>query len=189
MTKSTVPDANVAIAIPREPRPFLFLEPAPLPLRKNTIDAVGAAHLHAAAEGSLPMLVRALIDHTIERHNRRAQERGQTPQPIPVSVLNRRRRAARSWLLAVIAGKVDAPTRHAVATQWLPLLTGTGPDLRLAMRPARVLIEFVRGAITACIFDEPVANLLPEAKALHTLETTLAVHLAAVVHAARGVTK
>lgn len=188
MTKSTVPEANVAIAAVREVRPFLFLEPAPLPLRKNLIDAVAAAHLHAAVEGSLPMLVRALIDLTIERHNRRAQLRG-LRQPIPVSVLNRRRRAARSWLLAVIAGKVDAATRHAVATQWLPLLCGTGPDPRLAARPTRVLIEFVRGAITACIFDQPAANLLPEAKALHALETTLSVHLAAVLQAVRTAAK
>ncbi|MBL8729141.1 MAG: hypothetical protein JNM25_11960 [Planctomycetes bacterium] len=188
MTKSTVPDANVAITAVREPRPFLFLEPAPLPLRKNAIDAVGAAHLHAAAEGWVPMLVRSLIDFTIERHNRLALLRG-IPQPIQLSVLNRRRRAARSWLLAVIAGKVDAATRHAVATQWLPLLAGTGPELRLVAPPARVLIEFVRGAITACIFDLPAANLLPEAKALHALETTLSVHLAAVLQTARTAKK
>lgn len=185
MTKSTVPDANVAIAAVREPRPFLFLEPARLPVRKHTIDAEGTAHLQTTAEPSLPALVRSLVDHTIERQNRRAIERG-IPQPIQLSVLNRRRRAARSWLLAVLSGKVDAATQHAVATQWLPTLTGTGPDLRLAQRPSRVLIEFVRGAVTACIFDAPAANLLPQARALHVLETTLSVHLAAVLQAARA---
>lgn len=187
MTKSTVPDANVALVAVREPRPFLFLEPAPLPLRKNTIDAADAAHLYAAVEGDLPALARALVDYTIERQNRRALERG-NPQPIQVSVLNRRRRAARSWLLAVLGGKVDAATRHAVATQWLPTLTGTGPDLRLAAKPTRTLIEFVRGAITACIFDEPAASLLPHARALHVLETTLSAHLAAVWQTARTAT-
>jgi hypothetical protein len=188
MTKSTVSDANVLPIAVREPRPFLFLEPAPLPLRKHLIDAPSAAHLHAAAEGDIPALVRALVDFTIERHNRRAQDRG-NPQPIQVSVLNRRRRAARSWLLAVLGAKIDAATRHAVATQWLPTLTGTGPELRFAAKPARVLIEFVRGAVTACIFDQPASNLLPQAKALHALESTLSAHLAAVWHAARKTAK
>lgn len=188
MTKSTVSVANVAPIAVREPRPFLFLDPAPLPLRKNLIDAPSAAHLYAAAEGDIPALVRALIDFTIDRQNRRAQDRG-NPQPIQVSVLNRRRRAARSWLLAVVGAKVDAATRHAVATQWLPTLCGTGPDLRLAARPTRALVEFVRGAITACIFDQAQPNLLPQAKALHALETTLSVHLAAVWQAARKVAK
>ncbi len=186
MTKSTVPEADVVPIAVREPRPFLFLEPAPLPLRKNLIDAVGAAHLHAAAEGSVPALVRSLVGFTIERQNRRERS---NPQPIQVSVLNRRRRAARSWLLAVLGGKVDAATRHAVATLWLPTLAGTGPELRLAAKPAGAMVEFVRGAVTACIFDEPAASLLPQAKALHVLETTLSVHLAAVWQSARFATK
>jgi hypothetical protein len=96
-------------------------------------------------------------------------------------VLNRRRRAARSWILAILAGKVDGAVRHAVSTSWLPTLCGTGPDRGKAVRPSRVLIEFVRGAITACIFSEVRENLLPQAKALHVLETTLSVHLAAVL--------
>lgn len=187
MSKSAAPLAHVATAA-REPRPFLFLSPARLPLRHDSIDADGQARLAAAADDAVPMLVRALVDYTIERQNRRALERGHV-QAIQLSVLNRRRRAARAWLVAILAGRTDAATRHAVATMWLPTLCGTGPDLRLAARPAQALVEFVRGAITACIFDQPDANLLPHAKALHVLETVLSVHLAAVRDQARVATK
>jgi hypothetical protein len=112
--------------------------------------------------------------------NGRALERG-NPQPIPLSVLNRRRRAARTWFVAIAAGKADAATAHTFATQWLPLLTGTGPDLAAAVTPGRGLVEFVRGACTACLFADPAENLLPHAKALYVLETTLATHLAALL--------
>ncbi len=185
MTKSAVSDAYDAPAAVREPRPFLFLEPARLPLRDDPSVAANCHYLEAAAGHSVPALVRSLVDFTIALQNKRALEVG-NPQPISVSVLNRRRRAARSWLLAVLAGRTDAPTRHAVATQWLPTLTGTGPDFGKAVRPARTLIEFVRGAVTACIFDEPAADLLPHAKALHVLESVLSIHLAAVLEASRA---
>jgi hypothetical protein len=188
MTTPSVPEANVAPALVREVRPFLFLAPAALPLRQNPIDPAGALRLAAAADGSLPALVRSVVDYTVARQNRRAQALGRA-EPIQVSVLNRRRRAARSWLLAVAGARVDAATCHAVATQWLPLLAGTGPELRVAREPARELVEFVRGAITACIFDRPADNLLPEARALHALESTLSVHLAAVLQAGRGAAK
>lgn len=52
-----------------------------------------------------------------------------------------------------------------------------------------MLVEFVRGAVTACIFDQPAANLLSHAKALHALESTLSAHLAAVWHAGRKTAK
>ena len=161
----------------REPRPFQFLKPASLPLRAGEPDAVGLARLGAASDAALPSLVNSLVAYTISAQNRRL---GARAQPIPMGVLNRRRRAARSWLLAIGRGLTDAATRHAVATQWLPVLCGSGPELDRMVRPGRVLIEFVRGALTACLFDEAAANLLPHARALHVLETTLAAHLAAV---------
>jgi hypothetical protein len=185
MIKSVVREPDVAPAAVREVRPVLFLEPARLPLRSESVDAAGQAWLEDAAMDSVPALVRSLVDHTIALQNRRAIERG-NPQPIQVSVLNRRRRAARSWILAVLGGKVDAATRHAVASQWLPTLCGTGPDLHKVETPARSLLEFLRGAITACIFDEPAANLLAHAKALAVLEAVLSVHLAAVQLASRA---
>jgi hypothetical protein len=182
MTKSALLTGTEAAL--REVRPFLYLEPARLPLKDARVDERGQALLEDAATPALPQLVRSLVDFTIARQNRRALERGPV-QPIQLSVLNRRRRAARSWLNAIVAGRTDAATRHAVATQWLPLLTATGPDLRLAARYGRALIEFVRGALTACVFDEPTDCLIPHARALQVLETTLAAHLAAAQEAAR----
>lgn len=188
MTKSTVlADDGASVAL-REGRPHLVLEPARLPLKHAAHDAIGLAELERAVTPAIPALVRSLVDFTIARQNRRALEHGFV-QPIQLAVLNRRRRAARSWLLALTNGQNDAATRHAVATQWIPLLAGTGADFVAAARAGRVLLEFVRGALTACVFDEPRESLLDQAKALHVLETTLAAHLAGVLEAARTAAK
>ncbi len=181
MTKSELAKKPGSVAVAREPRPFLFLEPARLPARSDAIDALGRRRLEDVVMPALPMLVRAIVDFTIARQNRRLGA-----QPIQLSVLNRRRRSARAWLLALMAGRVDGATLHAVSAQWLPTLCGTGPDLVRAVRPGRQLIEFVRGAVTACLFDAPADNLLPHARALHALESVLSVHLAGLVHGARA---
>ncbi|MFT4840541.1 MAG: hypothetical protein ACI8UD_004234 [Planctomycetota bacterium] len=160
----------------REPRPFLYLKAASLPLGKEPVDPVGAQQLEERVQPQISHIVRSIVDYTIAKQNRNSR----AAQPIQMSVLNRRRRAARAWLLAISEAKTDAATRHAVATQWLPLLCGTGPDLKVPVEPARELIEYVRGAGTACLFDGPSESLLPQARALHVFETTLAVHLAAV---------
>lgn len=185
MTKSVVSVENDVQAIAREPRPFLFLEPARLPLRPIPIDPIGLDRLDAEVGEAVPALARSVVNYSIALQNRSALERGNR-QPIQLSVLNRRRRAARAWLNAVIAGQTDAATLHAVGTQWLPVLCGSGPDARPAPAVARRFVEFVRGAITAHLFSEPCENLLPHARALHVLETVLAMHLAGAVQAARS---
>ena len=174
MTKSEGSIRDVMVS--REPRPILYLKAASLPLATEVADPIGANQLANRVQPEIGQIVRGIVDYTIASNN----ARNRSAQPIQMSVLNRRRRAARSWLLAISEGRLDAATRHAVATQWLPLLCGTGPDLELAVGPARSLIEYVRGAITACIFDEVAASLLPHARALYVLEATLAAHLAAV---------
>ncbi len=184
MTKSAVSVVDAGPTIAREPRPFLYLEPARLPLRSVEIDAGSLARLDEAVGPSVPALVRSLVDYTIARQNRSALERGNA-SPIQLSVLNRRRRAARSWIVAILAGRVDSGTLHAVSSQWIPTLAGTGHDLRKSARPGRNFIEFVRGAITACIFDECEENLVPSAKAAWAVETVLGAHLGAVQQAAR----
>jgi hypothetical protein len=160
----------------RVPRPFLYLKAASLPLSRQPVDSLGVQQLEERVQPMISHLVRSIVDYTIAKQNRNSRR----AQPIQMSVLNRRRRAARAWLLAISSAKADAATRHTVATQWLPLLCGTGPDLKFSLKPARELIEYVRGAGTACIFDAPAENLLPHARALSVFEITLAVHLAAV---------
>jgi hypothetical protein len=155
-----------------------FLAPRAV-ARDVVIDAGAIAELEARAGASVPVLTRAVVAYTIALQNRRALEHGNV-QPIQLSVLNRRRRVARAWLLAILAGKVDAGTRHAVATQWLPTLCAAGPAPAQCTTRAVALIEYVRGAITACIFDQPADNLVPQARALHALEQALAAHLGAV---------
>lgn len=186
MTKSANHEVHDAPAAVRVPRPFLFLSPARLPVTTGASFANDVRYLEAAAGQWVPVLVRSVVDHTIALQNKRAIERG-NPQPISMSVLNRRRRAARAWLLAVLAGKCDAETLNTVRTQWMPMLTGNGHEAAKASRWSRSVIEFVRGAVTACIFDEPAADLLPHAKALHVLETVLAAHLATTLEPAANV--
>ena len=177
MTKSST--SPVSAPLTREPRAFSHLAPLLVTTEPPVVDAGGRAVLAAKTGEHIAALVRALVDHTIALQNRRALETGNR-QPLQVSVLNRRRRAARSWVQAIIGGDVTRPTLHAVAHQWLPTLAGNIPDHRAMLRLANSCIEFVRGAITGLIFDLPAENLLGHARALHVLETVLGLHMAAV---------
>ena len=188
MTKSVMSVRNPTQAITREPRPFLFLEPARIPTRAVALDPIGLERLDEACDDGVPALVRSLVNYSITLANRSPLQRG-ARQPIQLSVLNRRRRAARGWIVAVLAGKTDAATQHAVCTQWIPTLCGTGPDLQAAAVQAPQFVEFLRGALTALVFSEPAENLLGAARALHVLETVLAVHLAAVKNVRRATAK
>ncbi|MGE3174705.1 MAG: hypothetical protein AB7O97_18885 [Planctomycetota bacterium] len=182
MTKSAHPSVSAGPALTREPRAFSYLKPRLVTTEPPAIDIGGKAVLGAKANDYVPALARALVDHTIAMHNKRALDSGNR-QPIQLSVLNRRRRAARAWIQAVLSGGVDLPTQHAVATQWLPTLAGHGREPELVLRTMRSCIEFLRGAIVGVLFDEPADNLLGHARALHVLETVLAVHLAAAQEA------
>ena len=186
MTKSAPSASTAAATAVREVRPFLFLDPAPAPVHV-TIAPAERERLEHIAVAEIPQLVRAVVDYTIALQNRRALERG-NPQPISLAVLNRRRRAARSWLLAILGGATDASTLHAVTTQWLPVLCAAGLVPTRLERPARRLVEFVRGALAACLYEEAAENLLPHAKAQHAVETTLACHLAAILRASAATT-
>jgi hypothetical protein len=95
-------------------------------------------------------------------------------QPVVLSVLNRRRRAAREWINSVLAGASDAATLQALAGQWLPVLLGHERSPARKAAATAALFEFLRGAITALLFEEPAENLLPAVKGLHVLETVLA---------------
>ncbi|MEQ1634025.1 MAG: hypothetical protein ABL997_16730 [Planctomycetota bacterium] len=176
--------APAAPTVRREPRAFAFLKPRRITTTAPEIDLGGKAMLAARVNDCIPALARALVDHSIAVHNERGRENG-TRQPIQLSVLNRRRRAARAWVQAVLSADVDAPTLHAVATQWLPMLAGHGREADVVARTIRQSVEFLRGAITGVLFDEPEDNLLLHARALHVLETVLGVHLAAAEEALR----
>ena len=127
-------------------------------------------------------LVRSLVNHTVAAQNERRRREGRA-LGVSVSVLNRRRRAARSWFVAILRGQVDRAPLHDVAHSWVPQLCGTGPDIRNANRPARSYFEFLRGLMTAHVMRRVADNLVPEAKALHALETILGIHLRALQEA------
>jgi hypothetical protein len=167
------------VAAAREPRPLQWLEPVRVPVEQPVLEEAGVEFLALKTIDSIPALASALVDHTIALQNRRALESGDR-RPIQLSVLNRRRRASRAWILAILGGKIDAATQHAVCHQWILTLAGSGPDPRTAARVGASCVEFLRGAITALIFDEPAPNLLGHARALHALEQVLGVHLAAI---------
>lgn len=188
MSKSVIPSVNApatpATPAARQPRPFLFLEPQ-VTTSAPTFSAEDVRQLDECVADNASAIVRSLVNYTIALQNRRALEHGDV-KPIQLSVLNRRRRAARAWIVAIVQGKIDSATRHAVSSQWLPTLCATGPDRENCAAPASQLVEFMRGAVTACIFDGPAENLVPHARALHVLESVLAVHLTAVREAARA---
>lgn len=184
MTKSVVNVPDGAASATREIRPFLFLEPARGADAGVAPDPLGLDQLDAMVGDDAAALARSLVQFSIELQNRSMLERGDR-QPIRLSVLNRRRRAARAWVNAVLAGRVDEATRHAVCTQWVPLLAATGPDLRPSVALGRKFVEFLRGAITGRIFVEPAESLLPHARALHAAEAVLGTHLAALERAVR----
>ena len=183
------PASSIVAAPPAtvpEPRPFLFLDPRPVGVNPPEIDARGLDGLAVAAACDVPLLVRGLVNFTIAQQNGTALETGRRT-PIVMSVLNRRRRSARAWIMAILSGMVDRPTLHALVKTWVPHLTATGSDAKAALAPGRTCIEYLRGAITASIFEQPADSLLPHARALHVLDTVLGVHLAALQEAARGV--
>jgi hypothetical protein len=178
MTKPSIP-VPAAASLVREPRAFTRLAPLIVTAEPVELDVRGRALLAAEVMDHIPALVRALVNHTIALQNRRGLESGNR-QPIQLSVLNRRRRAARTWLLAIVGGDIDRATLHAVSRQWLPTLAGNVDDAAEVRRQAASCIEFVRGAITGLLFDSPTENLLGHARALHVLELVLGLHLAAI---------
>ena len=161
-----------------EPRPFLYTEPVAVPARgEQGIEGVDL--LTERTGQDIPSLVRSLVNHTIALQNRSALLTGHA-RPIAISVLNRRRRSARAWLLTVMTGQVDRGTLHSLVHTWIPQLAGTGPEIAKSLGTGLNCIEFVRGAMTALIFQEAEANLIPAAKALHALETVLGIHMQAL---------
>jgi hypothetical protein len=157
------------------------LEPIPIPARLPRSAQDGLAVLEGFVQRHAHALMRALVGFTFSTPEER---RAGAPQQQSASVLNRRRRAALEWIQAIIAGRIDSTTLHSLSHTWVPQLAGTGPDLHRCQQRASDFIEYLRGAITGLIMDRPQANLVPEAKALHALETVLAVHLGAVRNAA-----
>jgi hypothetical protein len=185
MTKPSHLSVSSAATLTREPRPFAYLSPLLVTAEPPELDVGGRAVLAAKVGEHVAALVRALVDHTISLQNRRALETGNR-QPIQLSVLNRRRRCARAWVQSIVSGDLDVATLHLVATAWLPTLAGNVADRKVLLRIATSCVEFVRGAITGLIFDQPAENLLGHARANHVLETMLGTHLAALQRAQNG---
>jgi hypothetical protein len=171
MTKSTV----AAVPALREVRPFLFLTPVAGQAAPQWT-AAELDCLDAAVGEAVPMLVAGLVRFSLRE---RQDGIGRARQPVALSVLNRRRRAAREWINSVLAGAADAATLQALVSQWLPVLLGHERSPERAMVATAALFEYLRGAITALLFEQPAANLLPAAKGLHVLETVLARQLGA----------
>lgn len=168
-----------------EQRPFVRLQSedgAGLPREARK----GLALLQELASAAAPRIARSVVDWTLARDAARRRGRREAP---PISVLNRRRRAARSWVEAILAGQIDAGTNQVFATAWMPQLAGTGPDLEQALPSTRELVELVRGAFAAAIFADPADNLVPCARAMHVVEVVLARELGALENAASRAVK
>ncbi len=186
-SKANAQEETFSRAPRRERRPFLRLRPeVPRKLPPSAQD--GVVLLAELLMDEVGSLVRSLVDYTVASQNEERRRAGRR-QGVTLSVLNRRRRAARSWIVTILRGQVDRTTLHTVAHSWLPQLCGTGPNIRNANQPARRYVEFLRGLMTAHVMRRVAENLVPEATALHALETILAIHLGALEEAVNAEAK
>ncbi len=169
--------ANVTLPVPtsRVPRPFSWLQPAHS-LSSTALRGLG--DLRELTADSAALLTRGLVEFSL--HDGRTLNLVAQRRSPSVSVLNRRRRAARLWIIAILNGQCDEETTRAVTRSWLRQLAGTGPDPKLAVDAGRRFLEYLRGAFTALLFDSSAPNLVPQARALSALEGVLAVHLHAI---------
>jgi hypothetical protein len=165
-----------AVPATKERRPFLKLSPLLVPREVPEELAPGLEELEHRVGDDVQIVVRSLVNFTVSRQIV-AQRAAGRAVGVPHGVLNRRRRSAREWILAIVAGHVDESTLHSLTHTWIPQLAGTGPDVAAAIAPGAEMIEFVRGAISALVMNDFAANLVPHAKALNALETVLSLHL------------
>lgn len=155
-------------------RPFQWLEPR-IADRRRDAEAFGSnlGYLQILTAHDDLRIARSLVEHSLRRmHSRFAP---------PITQVNRRLRAARLWLNAVLAGDVSPRTLGHVRDAWLPILSGVDDGDTLDPQEGRDTVEFLRGALCASIFDRPWPSLLRQARALHALETVLGAHLQAVL--------
>lgn len=185
MTPSAIQTPAPTAGIPQgeqDPTSGAWLRPmvsARTPLTREAFEN-GASFLRLRLQDDAARISRALVEYSFTANSGvHADHLGGGFQPAPLSVRNRRRRAARLWINSILEARVDRPTLEAFTGLWLPQLCGTGPDRHLAAPHARRFIEWVRGAMTACLFDATTDNLVPEAYALHVMETVLSLHLGA----------
>lgn len=134
-------------------------------------------------EEDVQVLVRVLVDAMMRRRHARSRAADRLPST-SIQELNRGRRAARSWLHAILSGRIDQGTRHAMLHVWLPEL---GLSAHAAdWREVQDTFELLRGAATGLIAGAPEDNLVPQAKAVHALDAVLALHLGFVEVAIRN---
>ncbi len=165
-------------------RPFQWLEPKAQPGEHLPTDVDrDLAYLQFICCDDDARIARALVDLSFRLASR---SDGTVLRSGKQGVLNRRRRAARLWVNAILAGDISSQTLAHLAQTWVPQLAGTGPDRgAAAVRMGAAAVEFLRGAFSGCIFEAPHASLIRHARALHALETVLQAHLAAIHAAAR----
>lgn len=156
---------------------FPWLRPLPQAVALTAEVEQGLGYLQLLAGDDDVLAARSLVHFSF---GLRTPEGSLFVRPPSISVLNRRRRAARLWINAVLAGDVSRECLRNLTTVWLPQLAGTGPDARRAARHGRTLVEFIRGTLTASVMESTQPNLLRHAKALHALDAVLAGHLLAI---------
>ncbi len=160
----------------------MWLRPAPITQDLPVSVREGLQYLERVIVADVPLVVRGLVDFTAAEQTRPHY----LPAALSVSVRNRRRRSARLWINAILQGRTDRATLHALTHTWIPQLAGTGPEAHLAVAMGRTCVEYLHGALSALIAAEPEENLFPVAKALHGLEGVLSVHLQAIREIAIG---
>ena len=143
----------------------------------------GLAYLQIFAEADTAAMMRTLVRFSVEIQSPAERPFVRAPG---INVLNRRRRSALLWINSILDGNVSPEALRQLTRVWLPQLAGCGHETQRAARRGRAFVEFVRGLMTASIFDQQADDLLRHAKALYTLETVLGANLRAIQLVASG---
>ena len=128
------------------------------------------------------ILARALFAYSLRRSSRRSVP---FEARLSFAVRNRRKRAARLWVNALLGGDVRPQTLRTIAGSLVPQLAGTGPDAWRATTAGRDFVDHLLGSATAMVMDRPRPCLIRHAKALHALESILALQLGAILAVGR----
>ncbi len=178
-------DSNGSLSTTRERHPFFKLAPLIIPREIPAEIGPGLMELEERVGDDVQIVVRSLVNFTVGRQITEQRRIGREVG-VPHGVLNRRRRSAREWIIALLGGKIDLATLHSLTHSWIPQLSGTGPEVREALEIGEDMIEFVHGAISAVVMTDLGENPVPHARALQALETVLGIYLRALRAAATG---
>lgn len=138
-------------------RPHLSEEGLP-PLSAQ--ESATLALLGSFLEGDLPWLSRALADEVGLLHLRRSDPLHRQ-RSVEVGVINRRRRAARSFFVHLFQGEIEENFLRTLRGAWLPEILNPDGSGTVGAQAARTFLDYAKGLLAGALHFDPNANLVP----------------------------